>query len=90
MTMNDIYDKPNFTGIVEEVLDKAIIVSVDEKEDEYKSSDKMVVSLEVKLKDSMTNFNAGDKVKVFYDGVILEFCPAQVNSVYAVLLINEE
>lgn len=90
MTMNDIYDKPNFTGVVEEVHDKAILVSVNEYEDEIKSSDKMVVSLEVKLKDSITRFKVGDKVKIFYDGTILESYPAQINFVYAILLINEE
>lgn len=89
MTMNDIYSEPNFTGVVTEVADKAIIVSVDEGEDELKSSDKMVVSLDVKLKDSMTYFNVGDKIKVFYDGTIAESYPAQINTVYAILLLNE-
>lgn len=89
MTMNDIYDKPNFTGIVTEIYDKAILVSVDEDEDEIKSSDKMSVSLDVQLKDSMTSFKVGDKVKIFYDGIILETYPAQIHTVYAILLINE-
>lgn len=89
MTMNDIYSEPNFTGVVTEEFDKTIIVSVDEGEDELKISGKMSVSLDVKLKDSMTYFNIGDKVKVFYDGVIAESYPAQINTVYAILLVNE-
>lgn len=89
MTMNDIYDKPNFTGIVTEINEKSILVSVNEDEDEIKSSDKMKVSLNVKLKDSMTSFKVGDKVRIFYDGIILESYPAQINTVYAILLINE-
>lgn len=89
MTMNDIYSEPNFTGVVTEVFDKAIIVSVDEGEDEMKSSDKMSVSLDTKLKDSMTHFDVGDKVKVFYDGTIAYSYPAQIHTVYAILLINE-
>lgn len=89
MTMNDIYSEPNFSGVVTDVSDKAIIVSVDEGEDELKSSDKMRVSLNVKLKDSRTHFDVGDKVKVFYDGVIAESYPAKINTVYAILLINE-
>lgn len=89
MTMNDIYDKPNFKAVVTEVHDKSILVSVDENEDEIKSSDKMNVSLDVKLKDSMTNFQVGDKVHIFYNGTILETYPAQINTVYAILLINE-
>lgn len=89
MTMNDIYDKPNFKGIVLEVFEGAILVSVNEEEDEIKSSDKISVSLDVKLKDGITNFEVGDKVRVFYDGTILETYPAQINKVYAILLPNE-
>ena len=89
MTMNDIYNEPNFTGVVTEVFDKGITVSVDEGEDELKSSDKISVSLNAKLKDSTTNFDVGDKVKVFYDGVIIESYPAQIKTVYAILLENE-
>ena len=89
MTMDDIYDEPNFKGVVTEVYDKGILVSVNEDEDEFKSSDKINVSLDVKLKDSMTNFEVGDKVRVFYDGTILESYPAQIHTVYAVLLIGE-
>lgn len=89
MTMNDIYSEPNFSGVVTDVSDKAIIVFVDEGEDELKSGDRMRVSLDVKLEDSRTHFDVGDKVKVFYDGVIAESYPAQINTVYAILLINE-
>ncbi|MDV4150237.1 DUF3221 domain-containing protein [Clostridium sp. AL.422] len=88
MTMNDIYDKPNFAGEVIDVSDKSILVSVNKDEDEIKSSDKISVSLDVKLKDSITNFKVGDKVRVFYDGVILESYPAQIHTVYAILLID--
>ena len=89
ISINNVYNKPNFTGIVTEVYDKAILVSVDENEDEIKSSDKMFVSLDVKLKDSMVNFAVGDKVHVFYDGSIREIYPAGINTVYAIFLINE-
>lgn len=89
MTMNDIYNKPNFTGTVLDVWDGGILVAVNEDEDEIRSSDKMSVSLNTKLKDSMTSFKVGDKVKVFYDGSILESYPAQIPTVYAILLINE-
>lgn len=89
LTMNDIYDKPNFTGTVLDVWDGAILVSVNEDEDEIKSSDKISVPLDVKLKDSITNFQVGDKVRIFYDGYILESYPAKIHTVYAILLINE-
>jgi ribosomal protein L21E len=89
MTMNDIYKEPNFSGVVTAVFDKAIIVSVNEGEDELLSSDKVSVSLNVKLKNSMTQFEIGDNVKVFYDGVIAESYPAQINAVYVILLLDE-
>lgn len=89
MTMNDIYDKPNFRGVVLEASDNTILVSVNKEENEIKSSDKLSVSLDTKLKDSMTSFKVGDKVRVFYDGTILETYPGRVNKVYAILLEKE-
>ena len=89
MTMNDIYTKPNFKGTVVEVMDNSILVSVNENEEEFKSSDKISVSLDVKLKDSMTHFNIGDNVSVYYSGTILETYPAKINEVYAIILRGE-
>lgn len=90
LTMNNVYYEPNFTGVVEEVFDKAIIVSVDKIEDELIISDKVSVSLNVKLKDSRTDFDIGDRVKVFYDGVITETYRAEINTVYAILIVNDK
>ena len=89
MTMNDIYNEPNFRGLVLEVSDNTILVAVNQEENEIKSSDKISVSLDTKLKDSMTSFKVGDKVRVFYDGIILEIYPGRVNNVYAILLEND-
>lgn len=89
MTMNDIYNEPNFIGLIIEVYKKSIIVSVNEDTDEFKISDKISVSLDVKLKDSMTSFDVGDRVKIYYDGTIAESYPAQINTVYAILLLND-
>ena len=87
--MNDIYNEPNFRGLVLEVSDNTILVAVNQEENEIKSSDKISVSLDTKLKDSMTSFKVGDKVRVFYDGIILEIYPGRVNNVYAILLEND-
>lgn len=86
---NDSYHKPNFTGTVTEIFDKSIMVSVDEGEEELDSSDKIIVSLDVKSKDSKTHFTVGDRVNVFYDGVIAESYPAQINTVYEILLVDK-
>lgn len=89
LTMNDILDKPSFNGVVTQVNKNTIIVAVDEDEDEYKSSDVMSVSLDVQLNDNITQFEVGDMVQVFYDGSIAESYPAQINTVFAILLIEE-
>jgi hypothetical protein len=40
----------------------------------------------VENKDSVTNFNIGDEVVVYYDGNIAESYPMQINTVYAITL----
>lgn len=90
MTMNEVYNKPNFSGVVLEVNDGSILVAVNDSEKEFKSSDKISVSLDVKVKYSVANFDIGDEVKVFYDGEILESYPAQIHKTYAVLLQNDK
>ena len=88
MTMNNVYKEPNFSGLVEEVHDKSILVKVDEGKN--LGSDLISVSLDVKLKDSMTDFQVGDGVKVYYDGNIAESYPAQANTVYAIFPLDKE
>lgn len=44
------------------------------------------VSLNVENKDSMTHFSIGDEVVVYYDGMIAESYPMQINKVYAITL----
>lgn len=86
--VNTLVDKPNFAGIINEVSEGSIIVIVNEDEDEIKSSDLISVSLDVELKDRMTDFEIGDEVRVYYDGNIAESYPAQINKVYAIVLEN--
>lgn len=88
MNMNSVVKEPNFTGRVEEIEENSILVRVDEDEEEAASSDLISVSLDVELEDSMTDFNVGDKVRIYYDGNIAESYPAQVNKVYAIILIE--
>lgn len=88
MTMNNVYKEPNFSGLVEEVHEGSILVKVDESEN--LGSDLISVSLDVKLKDSMTDFQVGDEVNVYYDGNIAESYPAQANTVYAIFLLEAE
>ena len=88
INMNNVKNEPNFSGIVEEVNEYSILVKINENEDEFQTSDLISVSLDVELKDSATKFNTGDEVEIYYDGNIAESYPAQINKVYAIILIN--
>lgn len=90
MSMNNVDKEPHFAGTVTEVYDNAILVSVNEGEDARRSSDLISVSLNVKLKDSMIDFTVGDRVVVYYNGEIAESYPAQVNTVYAIVLTSPD
>ena len=73
-----IENEPSITGIVKETNDNSILI---ENEDgEY------WVSLNVENEDSMTHFSIGDEVVVYYDGIIAESFPMQINTVYAITL----
>ncbi|MDL2258185.1 YobA family protein [Eubacteriales bacterium OttesenSCG-928-K08] len=88
LTMHTVLNEPNFGGIVTEVYENSILVAVNEGEDARNSSDLIMVSLNVEIKDSMTQFDVGDEVRVYYDGTIAESYPAQVMKVYAITLIE--
>ena len=73
-----ISNEPSITGIVKETNENAILIENDNGE--------YWVSLNVENKGSVTNFNIGDEVVVYYDGNIAESYPMQINTVYAITL----
>ena len=73
-----ISNEPSITGIVKETNENAILIENDNGE--------YWVSLNVENKDSVTNFNIGDEIVVYYDGNIAESYPMQINTVYAITL----
>lgn len=73
-----IENEPNITGIVKETMDKSILIE--------NESGEYWVSLDVEYSDSMTHFSVGDEVVVYYDGNVAESYPAQINTVYAIIL----
>ena len=75
---NIIENKPNVVGIIKEAADRSILI--ENENGEY------WVSLNAENKDSMTNFNIGDEVVVYYDGGIAESYPMQINNVSAIIL----
>lgn len=73
-----INSEPCITGIVKEANENIILIEND--------SGEYYVSLNAENKDSMTNFNIGDEVVVYYDGMVAETYPMQINTVYAITL----
>lgn len=89
LTMNDVFQhKPKFSGTVVEINnDTSILVKVNENDSIIKSSDLILVSLDVKMSDvsvSGCDFDIGVEVSVYYDGTVAESYPAQINEVYAI------
>ncbi len=78
-SMNDIIaNEPNITGFVKDIGEHAILI--ENENGEY------WVSLNVQNKDSMTHFTVGDEVVVYFDGMVAESSPMQINNVYAITL----
>ena len=73
-----IANEPNITGIVKDTAEKAILI--ENENGEY------WVSLDVENKDSITSFHIGDEVVVYFDGMVAESYPMQINTVYAITL----
>ncbi len=86
VTIKNVTKQPNFKGVATEVNEHSIMVKVSEDEDEAQSSDLISVSLNVELEESMTDFNVGDEVRVYYNGEIALSYPAQIHKVYAIML----
>lgn len=84
-SMNHIIENaPNITGIVKEIYDTSILISVET--DGYPYGADCIVSLHAENKDSMTYFDVGDEVVVYFDGAIAESGPLQIHAVYAITL----
>lgn len=79
VSMNDVIaNAPSVTGIVKDTGEKAILI--ENENGEY------WVSLNVENQDSMTSFRIGDEVVVYFDGMVAESYPMQINTVYAITL----
>lgn len=70
-----------FTATVLENKGTSIMVQPDE-EDELRTSDKIVVRLpkDKAVLEDLSQFSVGRKVKITYDGTIMESYPAQINA----------
>ncbi len=85
-SMNHIIEnEPSVTGIVERVYDNSILIYC-EQMDGYLSEVRCSVSLDVENQDSVTHFNVGDEVVVYYNDDVAESDPLQISTVYAITL----
>lgn len=75
-----IQNEPCIIGTVTEVYDNSVLIK--NETGEY------YVSLDVENSDSCTSLNVGDGIYVYYDGSIAETYPMQIDTVYAILLIE--
>ena len=89
LDMKTVHNEPNFAGVVVEVFDNSILVSVNENDAPHIGGGLAFVSLDVYLRDSMTDFMSGDEVVVFFDGMILDSYPLQIVNVYAIILTSQ-
>lgn len=80
-----INNKPNVTGIVEEIYEDYIIM-YSESAAGYPNGSRWSVSLNVENKDSYTDLVVGDEIVMYYDGMAMETDPLQVGKVYAITL----
>ena len=88
--INYIVDnEPCVRGIVSETSEDYIVIDVNEDDEIYESYASLEVSLDIERKDSMSSFNIGDEVSVYYDGNIAETSPARIDKVYAILYIGD-
>ena len=82
-----ISNEPSISGVVKEVHSKYIIIYIEN--DGYPYGADCEVSLNVENGDGIYNPIAiGDEVTVYYNGDIAESDPLQINTVYAILLVE--
>ena len=85
LTMEEVLEnEPCITGTVTEVEDRYLYLEC-EPTPQIPTTDYRI-SLDVEVKDSMTEFHVGDEVVVYYDGNIAETAPLEINKVYAITL----
>ena len=78
-TMNDIIAKePSVKGIVRSFDRESVVIE--------NESGTYSVSLNVECKDSITHFEIGDEIVVYYDGKAAEGDPMRIDTVYAITL----
>lgn len=85
------HDKiPSFDGVVLEVYGSSILIEADEGSPVRASSDKLSVSTDIESHLRPDKISAGDRVRVFYSGAIMETYPAQLHQTEAIYRIGAD
>lgn len=80
---------PCFNAKVLEVSEGYVLVEPLEGEEILKSTDQICVSTDVVSKIEVPQMEAGTQIRVVYNGDIAESYPAQINTVFAIYLLDE-
>lgn len=89
VTMDNVFEKDSFGATVEESFNSSILVKVNNDEFDI-AYDYIKVSLDLKVEGSLKEFSEDDKVRVYYDGVIKDGHPAQINNAYTIMLSSSK
>lgn len=80
---------PYFNATVLEVRESSVLVEPFADTDEYKSSDKINVSLDVISTNPVPKLKKGDEIRIVYGGEISETYPANIYHVFAIYSLDE-
>lgn len=81
---------PEFRATVLEVYENSILVEPSEGKEIRKSADKISVSLDVISTVEVPQLEEGAQVSIVYNGDVLESYPAQIKTVFAIYLLDED
>ncbi len=88
LTINDIYaHKPNFYGVVTEINESYMLLSVDQNSFVASYGDAVSVGFDTEIQDISINsedFSLGDVVTVYFDGYVNTTYPLTLGNVYTV------
>ena len=88
--INYIVDnEPCVKGVVSQISETYIVISVNEDDELHKSYKNIEVSRNDERKDGAFGGEIGDEVAVYYDGSVEETDPARINQVYAILYVGD-
>lgn len=77
-----------FEAVVLEYNGGSLLVKPCEGTNELRSSDKIYVSTKTENGGELPEFQKGDKLKITYDGTIMESYPAQISKVFSIEKVN--